>query len=104
MVTVTQEAIALLGAIRSDVISQMSPLPTDQPAPALRLIIQQGQAGLALDLPRAGDQVVEQDGQAILLIDTEVGELLSGATLAVQATPQGDQLTLVPSTEDEGAE
>ncbi len=49
---------------------------------------------LTLDETKEGDQVLEHEGENYLLLDTEVGEALSNATLDVQETPQGPRLAL----------
>ena len=47
-----------------------------------------------LDEAKEGDQVFEHEGENYLLLDTEVGEALSGATLDVQESPDGTRLIL----------
>jgi len=49
---------------------------------------------LTLDEAKEGDQVFEHEGENYLLLDTEVGEALSSATLDVQESPQGPRLAL----------
>ena len=49
---------------------------------------------LTLDETKEGDQVFEHEGENYLLLDTEVGEALSNATLDVQESPQGPRLAL----------
>ena len=46
------------------------------------------------DEAKEGDQVFEHEGENYLLLDTEVGEALSGATLDVQESPDGTRLML----------
>ncbi len=48
----------------------------------------------ALDEAQESDQVFEHEGENYLLLDTEVGEALSGATLDVQESPDGTRLIL----------
>ncbi len=48
----------------------------------------------ALDEAQEGDQVFEHEGENYLLLDTEVGVALSGATLDVQESPDGTRLIL----------
>ncbi len=47
-----------------------------------------------LDEAKEGDQVFEHEGENYLLLDTEVGEGLSSATLDVKESPEGTRLTL----------
>ncbi len=47
-----------------------------------------------LDEAKEGDQVFEHEGENYLLLDTEVGEALSNATVDVQESPEGTRLTL----------
>ncbi len=47
-----------------------------------------------LDEAKDGDQVFEHEGENYLLLDTEVGEALSSATLDVQESPEGTRLIL----------
>ena len=47
-----------------------------------------------LDEAKEGDQIFEHEGDNYLLLDTEVGEALSSATLDVQESPDGTRLTL----------
>ncbi len=49
---------------------------------------------LTLDEAKEGDQVFEHEAKNYLLLDTEVGEALSSATLDVQESPQGTRLNL----------
>jgi Fe-S cluster assembly iron-binding protein IscA len=49
---------------------------------------------LTLDEAKESDQVFEHEGENYLLLDTEVGEALSNATLDVQESPQGPRLAL----------
>ena len=48
----------------------------------------------ALDEAQEGDQIFEHEGENYLLLDTEVGEALSNATVDVQESPEGTRLTL----------
>jgi hypothetical protein len=49
---------------------------------------------LTPDEAKEGDQIFEDEGEKYLLLDTEVGETLSNATLDVQESPEGTRLTL----------
>ena len=61
---------------------------------ALRIVQTEEGYQLAMDNAKDGDQVFEQDGQNYLLLGSEVGEVLSDATLDVHESPQGLSLTL----------
>ena len=94
MVYITDEATTILDEIRNQALEQMENLPTDIPEPGLRLLIQKDQAALSLDVPQTEDQVVERDGHPVLLIDSQVGNLLSGATVDIEHAPTGDRLVI----------
>ncbi len=47
-----------------------------------------------LDEAKEGDQVFEHEGENYLLLDTEVGEALSHATMDAQESPEGTRLIL----------
>src|SRR3970040_2501600 len=61
---------------------------------ALRIVQTDDGYQLTLDNPKDGDQTFEQDGQNYLLLNEEVGEALSDATLDVYESPPGVRLTL----------
>jgi Fe-S cluster assembly iron-binding protein IscA len=85
MLTVTPQAGALLAAI----LDQQG-LPEDT---AIRLT-QEGQGiGMQPDNPRPDDTTVDHEGRTVLLLDTEIAELLAGNTLDLD----GENLTLRPS-------
>lgn len=67
----------------------------DEGAPeALRIIHADGGYQLTLDDPKEGDQIFEHEGQSYLVIDSEIDEALSEATIDVQESAQGASLTL----------
>ena len=92
MVHITDEATNVLDSIRSDALDQLDKLPEGTPEPGLRLLINEDQAALALDVPRDEDQVVEKDGHPVLLIGPDVESVISGATVDVMHGPVGDGL------------
>ena len=100
MITVTSEARELLDNLRGEALADQPDLREAQPSPALRLVIQDSQAALALDQERAGDQVIEHDGNPVLLVDPEIGQVLADVTIDVQETPSGNRLTLSRGTEN----
>lgn len=70
-----------------------------EPDQVLRLVpsaTDQAELGLALDQTREGDQVVEYEGSAVLVLESSVSESLSASTLDVKEGPEGRrQLTLM---------
>lgn len=55
-----------------------------------------GQLALALDRARDGDQVVEHEGAAVLVVEKELSESLSASTLDAEEGLDGPQLRLIP--------
>jgi Fe-S cluster assembly iron-binding protein IscA len=53
-----------------------------------------GNAGFSLDVPREGDQVIEHEGEQVMVVEPTVSESLEGITLDVNETPQGVAFTL----------
>jgi Fe-S cluster assembly iron-binding protein IscA len=68
---------------------------------ALRIVYSEEGYQLTLDDPKEGDQVYEHEGESYLLLDSEVGEALSDASLDVQDSPQGVRLTLAAGSTPE---
>lgn len=64
------------------------------PGAALRIVKIEEGYHLTLGEPKEGDQVFEYESENYLLLDTEVGEALSSATLDVKESPEGPRLTL----------
>jgi Fe-S cluster assembly iron-binding protein IscA len=87
MINVTDRAREALKAVQT----QMA----DKPEVALRLArVEEGQLGVFPDTGREDDQVVEHEGQAILLIDPEVAGALAGSTIDFEEHADGARLTL----------
>ncbi len=61
---------------------------------AFRIINTEEGYRFTLDEAKEGDQVFEHEGENYLLLDTEVGEALSNATLDVHESPDGTRLIL----------
>jgi len=62
---------------------------------ALRLALSpEGRYGLTIDGEREGDQIVEQEDRAVLLLDQQVATSLDGATLEAVESPDGARLSL----------
>lgn len=67
-----------------------------QPNQRLRLVAAPGaQVGLVLDEAREGDEIIEVDGDPILVLKGTMVPLLKGLTLDYLNTPEGPRLTLV---------
>ncbi len=61
---------------------------------AFRIVNTEEGYRFTLDEAKEGDQVFEHDGENYLLLDAEVGEVLSSATLDVKDSPEGTRLML----------
>jgi Fe-S cluster assembly iron-binding protein IscA len=94
LVRITDEARDVLNSIRTDALDHVEGLPEGTPEPGLRLLIEEEQATLALDVPSDEDQVVEQDGHPVLLIDPNVGTTLEGLTIDIARSAEGDRLII----------
>lgn len=101
MVKVTDQAKKALDDLRSDAVSKLPEEVETKEKPALRLIIQGSQAGLALDYPQEGDQVVEHNGHPVLVVDPMVGQVLDGTTVDVSDTPEGERLRIYREPEEQ---
>ena len=68
---------------------------TDEPEACLRLTgDDQGQLGLAIDVERQGDQVVEHEDSKVLLLETELADTLQEITIDAEDTPEGTRLVI----------
>ncbi|MGQ9674648.1 MAG: hypothetical protein ACUVX1_03170 [Chloroflexota bacterium] len=101
MVKVTDQAKRALDDLRSDAMSKLPQEGEAKEEPTLRLIIQGSQAGLALDYPQQGDQVVEHNGHPVLVVDPMVGQVLDGTTVDVTDTPEGERLRIYREEEQQ---
>jgi Fe-S cluster assembly iron-binding protein IscA len=87
MLTVTEGAKQLL----KETLREHS----DDPETGIRLSVNEGgQFGIALDTESEGDQVVEHDGDKVLLVAPELSTVLEGKTLDVRDTEEGKELFL----------
>ncbi len=87
MVTVTDTAAAQLKQILSSM--------TKEPEQKIRLASGEGKKlGFVLDAEKDGDQVVEHEGEKVLLIDEAVGSELEGAVLDCKDNEGKPQFTL----------
>jgi Fe-S cluster assembly iron-binding protein IscA len=61
----------------------------------VRLVLRAvGQTGLVLDREGFADDVVEYEGAKVLLMGPEVAQLVAGATLDTEDTPEGTKLVI----------
>ncbi len=68
----------------------------DNPQARLRLTAKSDdQLGLDVDIETPGDETVEYEGAAILVVEKELSDKLEGITLDVDDTPEGPQLVIV---------
>ncbi len=84
MLTVTDEATQYL---REKLKKESAP-------GAFRIVKGEKSYRTTLDEAKEGDQVFEHEGENYLLLDTEVGEALTSATLEVRESPEGTRLNL----------
>ncbi len=91
MISVTDKAAGRLKSIKTEVAVD---------GQVLRLVIQHADGrfdiGLLPDDVRDGDQIVENEGEQVLLIDGFTSTMLNGAKIDLVDTPEGEQLSLGP--------
>jgi Fe-S cluster assembly iron-binding protein IscA len=69
-----------------------------EPEQVIRLLIDpQGDITLALDIPRGGDQRVEQQGDTVLVLEAGICVMLSDVIVDVQENAQGRAFVLQPN-------
>jgi Fe-S cluster assembly iron-binding protein IscA len=65
----------------------------EEPGVGLRVeVSEEGTCALFPDREKAGDQVVEHEGDVLLLIGEDASQPLDGATIDLEQTPEGAQL------------
>jgi Fe-S cluster assembly iron-binding protein IscA len=85
--TVTQQAAAAL--------KQYLGTQDREEDQVLRLVSDgEGNHGFSLDTPNPDDQVVEHDGEPVMVIEPAISEDLSDNVLDLKETPSGISLTL----------
>lgn len=92
MLTVTEKAAKYMREILSS--------RSEGSQQVLRIIFRDGNYELTLDDPREDDHVFEQDGETYLLVEPDVAEALSEATIDAQETTEGTRLTLTTGSGD----
>ena len=95
MLTVTDRA--------KDLIAQALEQNEAEDGQGLRIYLtDEGEFEMGVDQIREDDQVVEQGGRPLVLVDPEVSWELEGATLDAEQGPEGLDLMLdLPEVEDE---
>jgi Fe-S cluster assembly iron-binding protein IscA len=86
MVTVTERAAQLLKEIQEG--------HEESGSKVVRLVNRDGSFEFAFDERREGDQVIQSGDTDVLLVGTDVSELLGDATIDMQDTPTGPRFTL----------
>jgi Fe-S cluster assembly iron-binding protein IscA len=67
---------------------------TEDPAVVLRLTATpEGELGLIMDSEEVGDNVIEHDGNKVLVIEAELANALKGVNMDVEETEEGPMLT-----------
>lgn len=67
----------------------------EEPGVGLRVeISEEGTCALFPDREKAGDQVVEHEGDVLLLIGEDASQPLDGATIDLAQTPEGARLVV----------
>jgi Fe-S cluster assembly iron-binding protein IscA len=85
MVNVTHRAKAALKSALSASV--------EAPGVGLRLdVSEQGEFALYPDREKAGDQIVEHEGDVLLMVGETLSEPLDGATIDFTETPEGARL------------
>jgi len=73
----------------------------DMPQACLRLLSRdQGELGLGIDIEMPGDELVEYDGSAVLVVEKGLAGNIEGITLDVDDTPNGTELVICYKSEE----
>jgi len=94
MVTVTERAAQLLKEVQAG--------QEEGPSKLVRLVSRDDRFEFAFDERREGDQVVQSGDTDVLLVGTDVSELLGEASIDCQDTPTGPRFTLSTQAEAQG--
>lgn len=97
MLYVTDQALTALAAMRAD--SDAAPDES-----ILLYLEEDGSLGLALAAIEEGDNVIEQNGQVVVIVAEDPAEALEGMTLDVVVSERGDELEFVITESDEDDE
>jgi hypothetical protein len=63
---------------------------------AIRFVLEGNTLTPKLDNPRPGDATFDYVGRKVLVLDSQVSQVLADSTLDVQATDEGPKLILLP--------
>ena len=91
MLTVTEHAAQLLKEIQEG--------HEEGASKVVRLVNRDDRFEFAFDERREGDQVIQSGDADVLLVGTDVSELLGDATIDCQDTPSGPRFTLITQGE-----
>lgn len=76
-------------------LKRMLAANTEEPEACLRLIANdQGQLGLAIDVERQDDQIVEHEDSKVLVVEKELADTLQEITMDIVDTPEGARLAI----------
>jgi len=68
---------------------------TSDPEQGLRLTVTGvDQLGLGIDVERPGDQIYEHEGAKVLMVDSNMAEMVSELSLDIQETEEGPKLMI----------
>lgn len=97
MLYVTNQALAALSAMRDDLAAA--------PGESILLYLEEdGSLGLALAEIEEGDNVIEQDGQIVVIVAEDLATALEGMTLDVSVNEAENELEfLITESENEDA-
>jgi Fe-S cluster assembly iron-binding protein IscA len=97
MLYVTDQALAALSAVRED-------SEANEDESILLYLEEDGSLGLALAEIEEGDNVIEQDGQVVVIVAEDLAQALDGMTLDVIVSEGGDEIEFVILESDEDDE
>jgi len=63
---------------------------------AIRFVLEGNTLTPKLDNPQPGDATFDHEGRKVLVLDTQVSQVLADSTLDVEATDEGPKLILLP--------
>jgi hypothetical protein len=93
MLHVTNEARSELHGMLQRLL-EANAHPSPGPGLGFRLVVEKSRLALALDSPRGGDEVVEEEGLSVLILDRAISEFVDDLTLDVVEGSEGTRLEL----------
>jgi Fe-S cluster assembly iron-binding protein IscA len=94
MLYVTDRALTALSAMRAASDAQ-------EGETILLYLEEDGSLGLALAELEEGDNVIEQDGQVVVIVAEDLAQALDGMTLDVEVSENGEEVEFVIVEDDE---